>query len=145
MYLVHATLYTLNARNIYLEAVEPPARLNRKREKNGKIPLYRYHVLKVAPGIVRKNKHHESTQSVTGAMPIHLCRGHFRTYTEKSSAVRDTGKLREVLGAGSCQRQQAKRHSDEGLRTEIDAKRPRMGPSSGRGGSGLMSSQETEQ
>lgn len=84
MYLVHATLYTLNARNIYLEAVDPPARLNRKREKNGKIPLYRYHVLKVAPGIVRKNKHHESTQPVTGAMPIHLCRGHFRTYTEKA-------------------------------------------------------------
>ena len=33
MYVVHATLYTLNARNIYLEAVERPAKLNRKRKK----------------------------------------------------------------------------------------------------------------
>lgn len=84
MYVVHATLYTLNARNIYLEAVDRPAKLNRKREKNGKIPLYRYHVLKVARGIVRKNSHHESTHPVSGSMPVHLCRGHFKTYTAEA-------------------------------------------------------------
>ena len=82
--ILHATLYTLTARNIYLEAVERPAKLNRKRKKNGKIPLYRYHILKVAPGLVRKNSHHESTHPVAGSMPFHLCRGHFKTYTAEA-------------------------------------------------------------
>ena len=84
IYVVHATLYTLNARNIYLEAVERPAKLNKKRKKNGKIPLYRYHVLKVAPGLVRKNGQHENTHPVPGSMPVHLCRGHFKTYTAEA-------------------------------------------------------------
>lgn len=82
MYVVHATLYTLNAKNVYLEAVERPEKCNKKRAKNKKVPLYRYHVLKVAPGVVRKTSQHESAQPVTGSMPVHLCRGHFRTYTE---------------------------------------------------------------
>lgn len=80
---IHSFMEIINARNVYLELVEPPNRLNKKRLKKGKIPIFRHHILKVAVGPVRKKSDYTSIAPVAGAMPVHLCRGHFRYVSEE--------------------------------------------------------------
>lgn len=74
------TLLLLNCKNIVTEKHEAPERLNKKRQKAGKPPLFSYHTLAVkVPG--------ESTASKSGAKTgitqrLHLCRGHFKHFTK---------------------------------------------------------------
>lgn len=72
----------LNCKNVYLDKVDPPEALNRKRVKKGKLPLFRYHVLKVTPGIINKTTNHTATDKAFDSQPVHLCRGHFKHYAE---------------------------------------------------------------
>lgn len=71
----------LNCKNVQLSPVEPPKRLNRARAKKGKGPLYRYHVLTVDLNKAQKVAG-STSQGQFGIMPAHLCRGHFKEYTE---------------------------------------------------------------
>jgi len=77
---IHAVLVVLNCKNISLQPIDPPERLNKKRLKNGKLPLYRYHVLTIDVSKARKLAGKAPIQNV-GIMPVHLCRGHFKEYT----------------------------------------------------------------
>lgn len=74
-------LNVLNCRNVQLAPVDPPERLNRARAKKGKHPLYRYHILTVDLNKVQKAVC-STSQRQFGIMPVHLCRGHFKEYTE---------------------------------------------------------------
>lgn len=74
-------LNVLNCKNVQLSPVEPPERLNRARAKKGKNPLYRYHILTVDRNKAQKVAG-STSQGQFGIMPVHLCRGHFKEYTE---------------------------------------------------------------
>jgi hypothetical protein len=76
-------LAVMNCKNVRIvKGAEPPEGIDRARRRNGKPPLYRYHILQVdkAPGtrVVTESESHTGIK-----MPLHICRGHFKTYTEE--------------------------------------------------------------
>ena len=75
---VLATFALMNCRNIVQEAVEHSPALQKSRARAGKLPLYRYHVLKVR-GLT--NRSHGNGKGE--AQAIHWVRGHFKRYTEE--------------------------------------------------------------
>ena len=76
----------LNAKNIVTKCVMPRPRINKKRQKHGQDPIDKYYILEVCKGA--------PTQKYQGEVPwdykspenvaFHICRGHFKTYTEDS-------------------------------------------------------------
>lgn len=77
---VFMTLAFLNTSNVHTEAIEPRASENKKRTKHGKLPLMRYHVLKIKPFGRRYDS--AETAGDGGKRALHIRRGHFRTYTD---------------------------------------------------------------
>jgi hypothetical protein len=75
----------LNCQNVVTKDVLPTEKLNQKRIRNGKLPLYSYKILEVVKGKPRtKNAgsvpwDYKSPEAVR----FHLCRGHFKTFTEE--------------------------------------------------------------
>ena len=73
----------LNCQNVVTKDVVPPEKLNRKRIRNGKLPLYTYKILEVVKGKPKS----KNAGSVTwdyqspASVRFHLCRGHFKTFT----------------------------------------------------------------
>ena len=75
----------INCQNIITKNVIPPEKLNRKRIRNGKLPLYSYKILEVVKG-KPKTKNAGSVPwdyKSPEAVCFHLCRGHFKTFTEE--------------------------------------------------------------
>jgi hypothetical protein len=70
----------LNCKNIGTETVPAPIKLNTKRKKAGKQPLFSYHTLVIKP----VGKRQESIPRHLWNNAVHLQRGHFKTYTEKA-------------------------------------------------------------
>lgn len=70
----------LNCKNVSYEAIDPPAKLNKKRHKKGKEEMVKYHVLNLHPlssrTVSRSGVQTEETRRV------HLYRGHFKSFTE---------------------------------------------------------------
>lgn len=89
VYLRQATLHTiltvkaflncLSCRNITTIDHEPPSKLNKSRIKKGKQPLFTYKTLVIKP--TSKRQHALEAQGLWENR-IHLCRGHFKEYTE---------------------------------------------------------------
>lgn len=73
------TLAFMNTKNVIMEAVEPSASENKRRAKHGKLPLMRYHVLKIKP-IGREFGHDQGGTHTS--LALHIRRGHFKTYTD---------------------------------------------------------------
>jgi hypothetical protein len=70
----------LSCKNISQATINPPPKVNKKRERNGKQPLYSYHVLTI------KTQNQSITNGHTHNEPlshnrVHFCRGHFKQYT----------------------------------------------------------------
>lgn len=79
--LLNATLMLLNTKNIITQDNKPPVKLNKKRIQKGKQPLFAYYTLKLQlSGIGKKNAGSSTPEGNTTR--LHLCRGHFKTYTE---------------------------------------------------------------
>lgn len=74
-------LEILNCKNISTIDNPPPERLNKKRVKNGKQPLFTYKTL-----VIKPTSKKQVSQEAQGLWEnrVHLCRGHFKTYTEKN-------------------------------------------------------------
>lgn len=77
---LHGFLMLLNCKNIAAEEVHPPSKLNKKRLRSNKLPLFSYKTLSVNPGA-------GSSRGGKNGIPlnhnrIHLCRGHFKHYSE---------------------------------------------------------------
>jgi hypothetical protein len=76
---VNMSLLLLDCKNIATEKVHPPEKLNRKRRMLKKQPLFTYHTLVIKP----TGKRQESIPKHLWENRIHLCRGHFKTYTKE--------------------------------------------------------------
>lgn len=70
-----------HCKNVEVLSVEPDAPLNRKHRKRTGRDLTRYHVLKIDPLRKLLQQHRESSDDSLGRA-LHLCRGHFKTFTE---------------------------------------------------------------
>ena len=68
----------LCCKNILIEQHNPDAKLQKARKKRGKLPLFSYHTLVIKP----TGKRQESIPRNLWDNRVHLCRGHFKTYTE---------------------------------------------------------------
>jgi len=76
-------LILLNTKNIVTQEHRPPVKLNKKRIKKGKQPLFTYHTLRLQlPG--KRKKSNGKTEPGDNTTRLHLCRGHFKTYTEEN-------------------------------------------------------------
>ena len=74
----------INCQNVVFKDVEPPYKVNRKRIKNGKTPLYSYKILEVVKGKPKSKNAGSVPWNYTSPENVrfHLCRGHFKTFTE---------------------------------------------------------------
>jgi len=74
-------LKLLSCKNITTVDNPAPEKLNKKRVKNGKQPLFTYKTL-----VIKPTSKKQTAQEVQGLWEnrVHLCRGHFKTYTEKN-------------------------------------------------------------
>lgn len=77
---LNMVLMLLNCKNIGTEKQYPPKALNKKRLKHHKQPIFTYHILVLKP----VGKKQESIPRHLWNNRIHLCRGHFKTYTEQN-------------------------------------------------------------
>lgn len=76
--LFYQTLKVLSCKNIETIDNPPPDKLNKKRIKSGKQPIFTYKTLVIKP----TGKQQASIPRHLWENRIHLCRGHFKTYTE---------------------------------------------------------------
>jgi hypothetical protein len=72
-------LKIINCKNITTVDNPPPEKLNKKRAKKGKCPLFTYKTL-----VIKPTGKKQSSQEAQGLWEnrVHLCRGHFKNYTE---------------------------------------------------------------
>jgi hypothetical protein len=70
----------LSCKNIGTETVNPPEKLNKSRLKKGKLPLFSYKTLVIRP----TGKKQQSIPKHLWENRVHLCRGHFKTYTNEN-------------------------------------------------------------
>jgi hypothetical protein len=73
----------MHCKNVDVRSVDPPERLSKKHERRYGRPLTRYHVLNIEPmRRVLTSEGEAQTKGLRHAM--HICRGHFKTYTEEA-------------------------------------------------------------
>lgn len=71
----------MHCKNVIVQQVEHPPKLQKARVRRGKRPLITYHVLEVHP--IRKILESEGEAHKTGLKKaLHICRGHFKDYME---------------------------------------------------------------
>jgi hypothetical protein len=71
----------MHCKNVDVKLVDPPERLSRKHERRHGRPLISYYVLDIKP--MRRILDSEGDAQTKGlAHALHICRGHFKTYTE---------------------------------------------------------------
>ena len=80
--MVNFALMLLNTKNITTIDNPPPAKLNKKRIKNGKQPLFTYKTLRLQLPAKKRKKGSGLSTATDNTTRLHLCRGHFKTYTE---------------------------------------------------------------
>ncbi len=81
LYVLNAALLLLNCKNIETEDNQPPSKLNRKRAKNGKQELFTYKTLVLKLPSYRQ-KPLGNADGSDSKVRVHLCRGHFKIFTE---------------------------------------------------------------
>lgn len=81
--ILNCVLVLLTIQNLTAQPHSPSMNLNKKRRKKGKCPLYTYHTLRLQlPGKAKKGKNNKIASP--GTARLHLCRGHFKVYTEEN-------------------------------------------------------------
>lgn len=79
---METSIKILNCKNISTEIIKPSDALNKKRRKNGKQELFDYYVLNVSVPS-RRDQSYRNKSEPSSHNRIHLCRGHFKEYTEE--------------------------------------------------------------
>ncbi len=78
--MLELTLKLLSCKNIQSEIIKAPDVLNKKRIRNGKQPIFDYHVLNVV--VPSKKRGCANKSAPLSHNRVHLCRGHFKEYTQ---------------------------------------------------------------
>ena len=76
----------MNCSNIGTVEVVPHPKVSKKREKKYGKPLVRYRVIQVVPHTVKKRTKTDPDQ-VSEGTALHLCRGHFKTFTKEGGGL----------------------------------------------------------
>lgn len=74
-------LKILECKNIATETICANEKINRKRIRKKKLPLFEYKILKVSLPAKQKNGNKETISGIKYLNRVHLCRGHFKEYT----------------------------------------------------------------
>ncbi len=69
----------LSCKNIITEITSPHEKANKKRKKNGRLPLVSFYTLKIQSKISQSTS---NSDGQTWSNRVHLCRGHMREYGE---------------------------------------------------------------
>ena len=77
--ILNLCLLTLNCKNIGTETTPAPVKLNNKRKKKGKLPIFSYKTLVLKPF---GKKQEALAEKGLWNNRIHLAMGHWRTYTK---------------------------------------------------------------
>jgi len=77
---INIFMLIMSCKNIIKIKKNPSVKLNKKRKKSGKLPIFEYHTLEIKP----KKEQEKSVHQGLWNNRVHLCRGHFKTYTEKN-------------------------------------------------------------
>ena len=81
----------LHCKNTTVQIQEVPERLQKARQRRGRPPLFRYHVLEIEP--MRRILRSEGRSHETGLRrAMHICRGHFKDYRERGLFGKETHK-----------------------------------------------------
>jgi hypothetical protein len=84
-YCIYDTLTTLlSCKNISTQETLPSEKLNKKRIKNGKIPVSSYKILVFNPNAFHKKYKGDNLNDPQLHVRLHFCRGHIKTYTEEN-------------------------------------------------------------
>lgn len=76
-------LLLMHCKNVVKEKVLPSDKLNKKRSKNGKLPFYSYHILKVILPSKNMEVRLGGSKPTGITQRLNLCRGHFKYYTKE--------------------------------------------------------------
>ncbi len=80
IYPAFLALSFLHCKNVALDANEPPLKPSRKHQRNHGRPLTKYYTLEIEP--MRQTLKTEGKSDEVGVRrALHICRGHFATYT----------------------------------------------------------------
>jgi hypothetical protein len=71
----------LHCKNVTIQCTEPPAKLQKARERRGKLPLFTFKTLEIKP-IVKVLKEEGQSETQGLARALHICRGHFKDFQE---------------------------------------------------------------
>jgi len=83
LYMVQYFLLLINCKNIYAERKDHPEKVNKKRIKRGKLPLFSYHILKVRTLKDIRDSDRTVGKESQDHNRVHVCRGHFKTFTSQ--------------------------------------------------------------
>jgi hypothetical protein len=81
--IIWLTCYILNSKNIYQQEILPPQKVNAKRIRKGKLPLYSYKVLNVKLFGTPETSSIAQYSDPLNHNRLHLCRGHFKEFTDE--------------------------------------------------------------
>jgi len=79
--IVEMIVKLLNCKNIIAVKNNPPSKLNQKRKRSGKLPLFSYYTLRINPS---DEDDRDNKSQTLNHNRIHLCRGHFKRYTKEN-------------------------------------------------------------
>ena len=79
---VFMTLQFMHCKNVIVEkSPATPQRVQRKREREGKLPLMRFHTIRIDPGFSRSAGADGPGGHREHGNALHICRGHFKTFS----------------------------------------------------------------
>lgn len=71
----------MHCKNVTVNSDEPPAKLQKARERRGKLPLFTFKTLEIKPMVkILKEQGESETKGLKHA--LHICRGHFKDFTK---------------------------------------------------------------
>jgi hypothetical protein len=80
-------LSLLSCKNISTKEILPSEKLNKKRIKNNKLPIYSYKVLTYNPNALSNKYKSDNLNNPQYHVRLHFCRGHIKTYTEEKKLL----------------------------------------------------------
>jgi hypothetical protein len=75
------TISFMHCKNVTIQSTEPSAKLQKARERRGKLPLFTFKTLEIKPMVkILKEEGESDTKGLKHA--LHICRGHFKDFSQ---------------------------------------------------------------